>query len=69
MPLHTKSPRKVWHKLTLSSDGKVIAVRYTDMSAKELMDLFYAALIEIPHAPKTMELALEKFKKNNNERK
>lgn len=67
MPQHKKpSQRRRWKRVTLSSDGKVFAVRYTDMSAIDLMNLFYAALIKIPHASKTMELALEKFKKESN---
>jgi len=49
----------------LSTDGKVFAVRNSDLSALELMDLFYAALNKIPHAPKAMELALEKYQKNS----
>lgn len=64
MPLSSKSPPK-WRRVNLSTNGKVTTVRCSTMKAIDLVDLFYSALEEIPHAAKAMELALEKYKNIN----
>jgi hypothetical protein len=59
-----KSPQK-WSRISLSTDGKDVAVRYSDLTVRDLTNLFYAALEKIPHTPAAMQLALEKYNKKH----
>ena len=52
-----------WRSIVLSTNGKLIEISQpiTEISHEELMNLFYAALEEIPPALIAMQLALEKY--------
>lgn len=53
-----------WRGVVLSIKGGNIWVSSYSISPTDLIDLFYAALENIPHASIAMELALEKYNRN-----
>lgn len=55
-----------WRGVVLSYNGDLIKVSNYNITPADLTSLFYAALEQLPHAIIAMELALEKYYKNNN---
>lgn len=63
-----KSGQK-WRRLSLATNGRISTVRFSDMDLKDLGNLLYAILEEIPHAPHVMKLVLDKYNKDNESQK
>jgi hypothetical protein len=59
--MHSKSPPRKWRRIAMSTNGEVMTVRYSDMAAIDMVNLFYGCLQQIPHASTAMELALKKY--------
>jgi hypothetical protein len=58
-----------WAGINIQWDGAKIAIKYSDMTVRDLTNLFYAALNEIPWCREAMELAIEKTKFSKMDRK
>lgn len=51
-----------WVGINIQWDGTRIAVKYSDMTVRELSYLIYGALLEVPHFREALEIAIEKTK-------
>ena len=54
-----------WRGVVLNTNGETIRVSSYNITPADLIDLFYAALEEIPSALIAMDLAIEKYRKNH----
>lgn len=53
---------KQWVGINIQWDGTNIHIKYSSMTVRQLSNLFYGALLEIPHCREAMEFAIEKTK-------
>lgn len=51
-----------WAGINIQYDGTHLSIKYSEMTVRQLANLFYGALLEIPWCREAMEIAIEKTK-------
>lgn len=57
-----------WVGINIQWDGSHLSIKYSEMTPRQLANLFYGALLEIPWCREAMEIAIEKTKLNKMDR-